>query len=298
MKAYRWRSEGYATSSIGDFGMVGTELSGLSVQFEPKGLANPATLPLTIALWGDSQAEGVCVDDADKIFSLASKALGLTVLPLARSGDNASDWIEQIGFVEQELGGVAHVFLIAELSDLAAAVDPPKIESSNPAANSAITWLPDFVIQGARNLLTGDDGVSIRQLRFSLGPAKKVPAKQSQPHPIAKAVPIDWDVVLGSIQAATDRRIVILYAPQIPQVLGDRIASQDADQDSFTKLTKAASSTPIQIVDLRDRLIASADQGNWPHGFHNGRIGSGHLNEIGNQIIADALVDAIQNEDR
>ena len=292
-ESYRWRSEGYATSSIGEFGMVGAELTGPKGQPGRKVMTTNAKSPLNVALWGDSQAEGVCVGDAEKIHSLASTESGLTILPLARSGDDASDWLAQIAFAEKKLGAVAHVFLVTELSDLADAADPPKTESSSPATNAAIAWLPDFCIQGARNILTGDNGNSLRRLRFTLGPTKQTKTDRASITPS-----INWHIVLNAIQAASDRRIIIIYAPQIPQVLGNRIAWNDADEDRFSLLQDAAISTPIQVVDLRDQLIASADQGNWPHGFYNGRFGSGHLNEIGNQIIADALVAAIQNGDQ
>ena len=58
---YRWRSEGYATSQIGPMGMVGTSTSDL--ESDPD---------VRYALWGDSQAEGVCVSDQQKIGALAS----------------------------------------------------------------------------------------------------------------------------------------------------------------------------------------------------------------------------------
>ena len=48
------------------------------------------------------------------------------------------------------------------------------------------------------------------------------------------------------------------------------------------------------VVDARDELRSSvASDGRWPHGFHNGRIGSGHLNQVGNQVLAARLVEGL-----
>ena len=58
--AYRWRSEGYADTRIGPLGMPGKTSLG------PR---KPDCL--RVALWGDSQAEGVCVGDHQKIFAQA-----------------------------------------------------------------------------------------------------------------------------------------------------------------------------------------------------------------------------------
>ena len=91
---YRWRSEGYASSAVGPHGMMGqTRLD----EFDAD---------QTIALWGDSQAEGVCVDDEDKLFSLIEQRIpGSVVLPFAVSGDDAIDWITQFSLVEKCVKG-------------------------------------------------------------------------------------------------------------------------------------------------------------------------------------------------
>jgi hypothetical protein len=277
--SYRWRAEGYASSSIGRFGMVGIPWSALQ---------SPGP---RIALWGDSQAEGVCVRDDQKIFSLANLGSDLIVLPLARSGDDASDWLQQIRFAENELGVSAHVFLVTELSDLAT-VDLDSVPAAQVSAsmNAAIRWLPDFIIHAARNLLMQDDGVTPRRLRFSVGPVLPVVFRAVDP---PKST--DWDRVLQSIQQATDQPVIIFYAPQLPSVVGNRVVAVDGDQESFARLQLGASSDQFRVVDLRARLRNSAEQGNWAHGFHNGRIGSGHLNRCGNQIVADAIVQAFQD---
>ncbi len=70
---YRWRSEGYADSQVGPLGMLGKTV-----------IDQPDSGAMRIALWGDSQAEGVCVDDERKLFAQIQRRSGgkLTVFPL------------------------------------------------------------------------------------------------------------------------------------------------------------------------------------------------------------------------
>ncbi|KAA1261722.1 hypothetical protein LF1_42770 [Rubripirellula obstinata] len=327
-ESYRWRSEGYATSKIGDLGMVGhhpvakvAKTFGTSIPTSivtapkvtasivtaPKVLATSATLPSVVALWGDSQAEGVCVDDEQKIFSLANDQVAgqASVIPLARSGDTAGDWLQQIPFAEKELGVSAHLFLITELSDLAFAADPILKTAELPKTNAVVSWLPDFAIHAARNVLTQDDGVTPRRLRFNVGvqALAATPKIDQQPNRLKPRLQqwsqsTDWNKALRSIKQTTDQPVAIVYAPQLPRVMGNKIIFADNEQESFTRLKLAAKSEQIPVIDLRDRLRESAQQNRWPHGFHNGRIGSGHLNVTGNQIVAEAIISILQNQNR
>ncbi len=202
---YRWRSEGYADTHVGPHGMPGRQTLDSSTQNAVR-----------VALWGDSQAEGVCVADPDKLFAQSeSIAAGkVAVLPLARSGEDAAAWVTQIPRVEQSLQIDAHVLLIVELSDLVAAtgapVAPPS-DSDVAAAHAAIAGrLPAFIIQAARHLLTEPDETTRRELRFGIGPIVSRPDEGVQ---ITFAPPYDWQPTLAILRQSTQRPIVILYAP-------------------------------------------------------------------------------------
>ncbi len=62
---YRWRSEGYADTWIGPLGMPGK-----------RSLPGGDDRTIRVALWGDSQAEGVCVADDQKIDAQAQRIAG------------------------------------------------------------------------------------------------------------------------------------------------------------------------------------------------------------------------------
>ena len=131
---------------------------------------------IRVALWGDSQAEGVCVADKKKLFAQIENAAqqDIAVLPFARSGQDASDWLPQMKKVEKNLNVDAHLILIVDLPDLnpeTSAGDHGPVETTTNSKIAAS--VPAFVIQAGRHLITDNDG-NRRRLRFSVGPQPKV----------------------------------------------------------------------------------------------------------------------------
>ena len=99
---------------------------------------------------------------------------------------------------------------------------------------------------------------------------------------------------MDAVREATDLPVVILYAPVIPQIVEGRVMEEVSTPQQAETMKSAAESADLVVIDLRQTLLDSMRAGTWPHGFHNGRIGSGHLNSDGNQLVARALVDAVK----
>ncbi|TWU35807.1 hypothetical protein Q31b_52420 [Novipirellula aureliae] len=284
---YRWRREGYATTRIGAMGMPG----------------GPMVIPqrtsdaeLRIALWGDSQAEGVCVADSKKLHrqiqQLAEQAgMQLTVLPLGRSGDDLSDWLSQIPRVDSKLDIDMHLILIAELSDLAVPVPEeesvPDVELALPTNRSRIAEAcPAFFIEAIRRTIRNPDDTP-RTLRFGVGPVA-----DTLPHSESRQVgpKSGWKTIAKSIEATTDERVLIVYAPNIP--IGFSVGGDVAEEAlSIQTLKNELEANGIGFVDTRGSLLRSAATNRWPHGFHNGQFGVGHLNDVGYERIAADVVD-------
>ena len=68
----------------------------------------------------------------------------------------------------------------------------------------------------------------------------------------------------------------------------------DPSEEDFAAMREVAGRAPLRVVDARPELRRAALGGRWPHGFHNGQIGSGHLNAVGNHIVASHLVAAAE----
>jgi lysophospholipase L1-like esterase len=284
---YRWRSEGYATTKIGAHGMPGRVDVG-----------QPVPDSIRVALWGDSQAEGVCVGDDDKLFAQIQRigrAAGrsIEVLPFARSGEDATDWLAQMPSVERALAIDLHVLVVAELPDLLA-VDQPSLDRERSerdvAFQSAIaSRVPAFAIQAIRQLLRDADDKP-RRWRFSLGPVVK-------PEPAvavaAFASRAKWTRVMQTVRSTSDRPIIIAYAPRSPKISAGNIDLTDPWGEQFQTMERAAANAAVGVVDTSDALGDAAREGRWPHGFDNGQIGSGHLNAIGYRVIAEQICPAI-----
>ena len=343
---YRWTSEGYATTQIGPLGMPGrvsplvhaepdSHLPEESKSELPAILRSDiasASLPLRVALWGDSQVEGVCVSDQDKLFAITEQLSRgkVEVFPLARSGQDAADWLTQLTQVEQHLSIDLHVFLVVDTEDLLAANDaprPPPSQTDVAAANAAIaSRFPAFVIQAARNLLTEGDGSTRRSLRFRPGPVVENDPILAEPEIARKkersgVKAIDgsgrlgadlkdldtgsyvdssdqqvWDEAMLAIRSATSKPIWILDAPVTPEIVDGRLRIRSSLDSVYRCMVQSAAQNRILVLSARELFLSEASQGRWPHGFHNGRFGSGHLNPHGNFLLAEILFRAIADQ--
>jgi lysophospholipase L1-like esterase len=292
---FRWRSEGYATTRIGAHGMPGR-------------VDLPAEEPgsIRVALWGDSQAEGLCVADDEKLFAQADRLAreqgrAIDFLPLARSGEEAADWLTQFRSVERGLGVDLHVLVIVDLPDLFSATAAPLPSADRGAASWRSTIaasVPAFLIQAVRYVITDADDQR-RRLRFSVGP---VIAQAPVGHGVSndrgknrgkKGREVDWGRLVQAIGAATDHPVILVYAPNAPRVTAGRIRIRDSSSEMFDRARLAAESQGLPVVALEGRFAQSALGNRWPHGFQNGQIGSGHLNAVGYQLIAEELVPAV-----
>ena len=287
---YRWRREGYANTYVGPYGMPGRQ--NVNVR-------QPAEI--RVALWGDSQAEGVAVHDSQKLFAQTEEQADrhdydLTMLPLTRSGEDASHWLTQFASVEEHFDIDAHVVLISGLSDLqkcaSSPLNPPSADDVANANSAIAKRLPAFVIQGARYLLTESDDVTRRKLRFSLGKAKRPNAASNQSASIETL--IDWKPQVDALLKRSNWPVIVVYAPQLPSIIDGQVRMEDPNGKSFLAFKQIAESSGVVVLDVREQMKQSVQSGEWPHGFHNGRFGNGHLNATGYRIIAEQLAPVIR----
>ncbi|MCC9658863.1 hypothetical protein [Rhodopirellula halodulae] len=302
--SYRWRSEGYATTAIGPHGMMGRT----SLPTRPSATERELeTSPATVALWGDSQAEGVSVADTNKLFRQIERfadqrASGTVhVLPLGKSGDDANAWIAQMPLVEDNLGVTNHVILLCETVDLL--VQPPTdtTEYSAPViTNDPVGKLPDFLLQAAKNLVIDDRNGGPRSLRFQVGP---VNSDTDLTHQMNEAVDSleqrsNFVETLTRIREASDRDVTLVYAPRSPVVFAGGLRWHDPDATSFTMIRETCEDLGIDVIDCRQAFREMVQRGVFPHGFHNGEIGNGHLNEDGYRVIAEQLIQSWKGDTR
>ncbi|KLU03713.1 putative signal peptide and transmembrane protein [Rhodopirellula islandica] len=298
-ESYRWRAEGYATTAIGPHGMMGrTNLPVATDSQSPR-----ATV---IALWGDSQAEGVCVPDPEKLWQQLQLDLRyqsgrdelarspVQVLPLASSGDDVADWTAELPLSEAGFAVDEHVILLCEMVDMMGRQETPggraPVDSSQIARMNQVTrWVPDFVLHAGRNLVTDPDTLAPRRLRFGLGPIRclEEPTRITLEDQVDRAAAERWiPDSLVSLRDATTKPLWIVYAPRCPVVMDGRLRWEDPDDLLWGIVQQHAAEQSIQVIDCRPAFRESVRRGVFPHGFQNGRIGNGHLNPVGYRLIA------------
>jgi hypothetical protein len=267
----------------------------------------PGSSTTRVALWGDSQAEGVCLPDDQKLWAVLERQFEDTdVLPLAESGDNAGHWLAQFANVEQAFDLDAHLILIHELADLKVLSFDAPGSRNIPKLPVWIDYVPDFVLASGRRLLFTETNQR-RELRFTIGPVNH---SSTSPDSVETTVGESgsWATPARRLRAATNLPITVVYAPIIgssdvgasnigSSTVGSRmigptkVDTGDGDDAATQCLAAALGEQRIGFIDCRDRFRNAIKSGRYPHGFHNGRIGSGHLNALGNRLIAETVSD-------
>lgn len=288
----RWRSEGWATTRVGRYGLSG---------YQPRTDA-PRTDSPVIAIYGDSQVEGHCVNDADKI---CNQVVQLTeqkwdrawdCVPLARSGAAANTWVQWLPRVEKLMQPRWHVWIVTELSDLD--LDQPRESTSSDVwsapsplwIRTASDWHAAALFTIARRLALDHSTGQTRHLRFSPGKVT-MRAPEFQGPDVVDRISAHTAEQLRTLNDQLRGRLVILYSPAVPAVdPGVQFDARDPLWEDFAMQIGDS----IRLIDLRpeyDRLWQEKHQ--MPRGFHNGQPYSGHLNRAGNSVIAQVIVERL-----
>lgn len=279
---YRWRSEGYANTAIGPAGMPGK----IRVLDRDEDV-------IRIALWGDSQAEGVAVADVDKLFAAIDRRFKgrVETFPFARSGDALGRWVAQVQSVEKQFGIDRHLFLICQTDDLLEIAPPtPSVDKQSRNDAGVERFLPAAAIEAARHFLTQPDG-SPRQFRLAVGPVSRsaVDRDSGEPRPNDAA---DFAESLGELRRVSDKPIDILYAPLSPQIVGGEVRRGLPDGERPLAAARAAEQLGIRWIDAAHVLASEFEHGQPPHGFDNGRPATGHLNASGYRVLAKVFAES------
>ena len=105
---------------------------------------------------------------------------------------------------------------------------------------------------------------------------------------------IDWQI--DQLKKAYGSKLSILFISDSPVIKEGRIQILEHDSDFKLKIMEACKNSGIQFIDTRTELnSAYLNEGYIPFGFNNLKIGVGHLNEIGHEIISKVLVKHLIN---
>jgi len=302
-----WRSEGWGRTVIGPHGLPG---------WQPHVDASEPDVDSSLAkvvIWGDSQVEGVCVDDALKIHNQAigiaqsQHQLAIDCLPMGRSGADARDWQDLIAGADKLWKPDLHIWVVTDLSDLTVAVSPDAAAAYRRWTVESPAWVrlakqlqAQALLAVGKRVLRDPDTGAIRRLDFSLGPRNdRIEPRnliEDQDEGLARDEKIAEDVanLVLEIAKSYEGRIAILYAPATPRFSGG-LVTDHPDDAVFAAIRNALESKGIAVGDCRQDFIDLwRSKGRVARGFHNGMPSYGHLNAQGNRIIAEKIVAMLQ----
>lgn len=295
---YRMRSEGWASSHVGEHGT--------------RGLPN-GKIPTgqKVVFWGDSYVEGLQVNDPERMdqqfTQLATQAgLNLSGVGIGVAGDSLTDSLFRFPSYKPLFHSLAlNVFFLAKLTDILPNRQQPghsrfdagppfrliheetPHNKNNMVFGPAIRYLElDSAYFGYKRLQT-----AILQLTlFSTTQASLPIASHSQALQYTAA----WDFLLHEIQERTTGPLLLVYAPTTPYIRGGSLGTTDPNATTAAAFAAACGRNGVPFLNLGPAFLAHYQAtGRFPRGFFNTPPGSGHLNADGHRMVAEAVVQYI-----
>lgn len=289
----RQRSEGWADTAIGRHGLV---------KGADKILADSREV---FFLWGDSMADALQVSNAHKATihynSLAEHCLprGITV---AGGGLGVADYYFRLpAYNALSDGVVGNVILLSGMEDVLPnryvdchnrfLANPWRFEASECVpSNLSLSYAPaiyslrlDFVHTMYRRLIDRDWRFMPGRVRFQ----KANNLMTQKPEDLEAG----WDFLLSRMKERSDGFPVFMYCPIIPSLNNGTLLFEDPAFNLKRKFAMACKKNGVDFIDLSSEFAALYDHKNeFPRGFFNSPPGTGHLNESGQRIIAQALL--------
>jgi hypothetical protein len=293
---HRYRQEGWADTHFGRYGLPAVADLGA--------VAGPAAL-----IWGDSQIEAFQVDDADKVAQQVTALTGgrTTGVGIGRGGRQIGDYLRLMPGYEHLCEPALHVVVIPNLRD---AYPEERLE----AGRRVYSLEAHPTVIGQRKLrrvfarlgldyafaclrsFHRDGGLAA--LRFRPGPVRAI---RTDDLPLPPLEPAAAAATAAALRAATDRPLLLIYAPTLPSLEppGLRTTPRPEDAAAAAVLAAACRDAGIAFVDLSDRLLDTwRATGRFPRGFPNGVPSRGHWNALGHRIAAEAIVEHLADLER
>lgn len=89
---------------------------------------------------------------------------------------------------------------------------------------------------------------------------------------------------------AENKSILIVYAPQIPNITGNQIILDDSQQEYIDHFSSLCQDEKIKFINLGPLFIREYfERKCFPRGFFNTPVGQGHLNEFGHRLAGETI---------
>lgn len=276
---HQHRTEGWARSRMGRHGIWG--IDDVTAVNGPK-----------VAIWGNSQVEGLMLDDGDKIAQQITRRWRerfdppLTAYAVAVGGtDVRFVWQRLPDYQRVVTPTVHHIVVVPDIAYLAPFSDTEPTPPGRPSTRlqTALGTLRSFRLGFLYHLA---DQARRTSLRFAPGTAATTRAA-----PRRKPSGAAWERTVEMARATSPVPVSFLYAPTVPVLLDGRAVDDDpgrADFEAFRLVCTARGLTCRSLA--RDFTDFHQATGAFPRGFANHHPYRGHLNRDGAGLVAEAAV--------
>ncbi len=297
---HKHRSEGIAITHYGRFNIQG--ISDITKIRKDK-----------IIVWGDSFVEAHQVDDQFKIpqqitRQLANRGFGEKVMAfgVGMSGDSVADYCYYIPKYEELIQNIiAHYIVITNPNDTLpdqSSDNTRWIFKSAPFRLTLYKFHPEF--QGIKKKLNQfglyfiwqpvrSTIASLKRLQMRPQPSKRTSSKSSCENEESNTFRIEaWTFLFEELKEQTSLPLIFVYCPHVPRISNGKIITADSKTKEMDLFFKIARQHGISVINLRDRFVNFyKTSGVFPRGFPNSIPGEGHLNQFGDELVAEAIAD-------
>ena len=289
---HRHRSEGWADTRIGRFGVNGiadiTALSGPKILF-----------------WGDSHVEGFPLADDEKLAQQFNRLPGseaVTAIGVGFSGTTIATAYHLLPAFERLAAPVRAHFVVITRPDYILPDEgarepyvlrpgpPPRLEARRVAApdprrQALIDWSARAGLPLFYRLYRQARGLDLR-FRPGTATAGAEPAEERNPEAIDAA----WSLLLTRLAERTSLPIVFVYCPRIPYLSSGRTVYEDPHRLLIGRFAERCREHRIPFIHLGDEFSRlHRTTGRFPRGFVNNNPYRGHLNRHGTRLVAERV---------
>lgn len=297
----RERSEGWGTSKMGKHNIYG--IPDITVNKSPK-----------IAVWGDSFVNAVQVDDKDKIPQKLTSLFNtngdkeITAFGIGYMGGAVGDYCLDMQKYEKIASPViAHYIIISNEDDIfpdrcSTNTCFKSIPDYHFTEQSRIPVLPTKIRTIIRNLELNflfDLAVSVhsgKKMRFSLGPVQSRKLRANS-DPLVSLPLESWSFLCEKITKITDKPVVFVYCPRIPELSNGKFDFTDPRRYIFMAFRNECLKYGIDVIDMSEDFYSYFLRTKKIHrGFANSKPGAGHFNRSGHKLVADSIFRHFQSK--
>lgn len=289
----RWHSEGNGRTVMGRFNV--SQISDL------RDLDTPV-----IAIWGDSYVEALHIHDSHKVSAvltslLARAGIDATAASIGMSGWNVGHHKELMPKYQSLCDISNHFIVLGQINDILPGPDsyqvlPETVEFTPKFKTFGFNTLRRFCYEARAEFLWAlirDSRTSLRSMRFLPGPT----AGGGVESPAVEAT-VSKDTLtsmLRSVDEVASGPLTFVHLPYTPRIEDGAIALDDPDRALASLFAEACDAADVGFLDMAPHFKREyLENGNFSRGFENTKLGEGHLNEVGNRLLAEAIAVQIQ----